>query len=67
MSKFNYPFTEGEFYISLHEIKGLNYRPWGILQIMEKYKFRLFDVYKTKEQAETAAKGFGLTIVDKPE
>jgi hypothetical protein len=53
------------FYIDLHQNKATNFRPWAILE-MTKYGPKCFDIYFTKEAAETAAKVYGLTIVDKP-
>ena len=53
------------FYIELHGNNLTNSRPWAILE-MTKYGPKQFDIYFTKEQAETAAKHYGLTIVDKP-
>ena len=54
------------FYIDLHSNKHTVTRPWAILE-MTKYGPRQFDIYFTKEAAETAAKAYGLTIVDKPD
>lgn len=54
-----------EFYIDLHNSKHTNFRPWAILE-MTKWGPKQFDIYFTKEDAETAAKVYGLTIVDKP-
>lgn len=54
------------FYIDLHHNKHTAFRPWAILE-MTKYGPKQFDIYFTKEAAETAAKHYGLTIVDKHE
>ena len=56
---------DAKFYIDLHGSKHTIYRPWAILE-MTKYGPKCFDIYFTKEQAETAAKHYGLTITDKP-
>lgn len=64
MSKLNFPFTEGEFYIDIHDNRSS--RPWAIWQ-STKYGPRQFDIYITREQAEIAAKHYDLTMVDKPE
>ena len=53
------------FYIDLHNQKHTVSRPWAILE-MTKWGPKQFDIYFTKEQAESAAKLHGLTIVDKP-
>ena len=53
------------FYIDLHGNKLTTTRPWAILEVT-KYGPKQFDVYITKEQAETAAKLYGLTISNKP-
>lgn len=52
------------FYIDQHGDKSIA-RSWAILE-MTKYGPKQFDIYFTKEQAETAAKHYGLTITDKP-
>jgi len=54
------------FYIDLHNQTHTNFRPWAILE-MTKWGPKQFDIYHTKEQAETAAKLYGITIVDDPE
>lgn len=66
MSDADYPYKMGEFFIDIHNIKGITTRKWAILQSVGKYGNKLFDVYKTKEQAEQSAKFYGLTIIDKP-
>lgn len=65
MIKLNCTLESDEFYIDLHGNKHTVHRPWAILE-MTKYGPRQFDIYFTKEQAETAAKHYGLKIVDKP-
>ena len=57
--------NDAKFYIDLHGSEHTIYRPWAILE-MTKYGPKCFDIYFTKEQAETAAKHYGLTITDKP-
>ena len=57
---------EAVFYIDLHDQKHTKSRPWAIFEVT-KYGPKQFDIYITKEQAETAAKLYGLTISDKPE
>lgn len=52
---------EAKFYIGLHNQKHTVLRPWAILEVT-KYGPKQFDIYFTKEQAETAAKLYGLTI-----
>lgn len=52
------------FYIEQHGDKRAA-RSWAILE-PTKYGPKQFDTYFTKEQAETAAKHYGLTMIDKP-
>lgn len=54
------------FYIDLHNQTHTNFRPWAILE-MTKWGPKQFDIYHTKERAETAANLYGITIVDDPE
>ena len=63
MIKLNCTLESDEFYIDLYD--NSSHRPWAILE-MTKYGPRQFDIYLTKEQAETAAKHYGLKIIDKP-
>jgi hypothetical protein len=53
------------FYIDLHNQTHTNIRPWAILEIT-KWGPRQFDIYVTKEQAETAANLYGIIIIDNP-
>lgn len=52
---------DSKFYIDKHDMKYVSYRPWAILE-PTKYGPKVFDIFYTKEQAETAAKCHGLTI-----
>ena len=52
---------ETKFYIGLHNQKHTVGRPWAIYE-KTKYGPKQFDIYFTKEQAEIAAKLYGLTI-----
>ena len=54
------------FYIGLHNQKHTYGRPWAIFE-MTNHGPKQFDVYVSKEQAETAAKQYGLVISDKPD
>ena len=54
------------FYIDLHGNRNTFARPWAILE-MTKFGPKLFDIYRTKEDAERAAKTFDIKISEKSE
>lgn len=61
MSNLDFPFLEGEFYIDRTKLNYSTARGWSIVQDT-KYGPKLFDTYYTKEQAEIAAKRYGLKL-----
>mgnify|MGYP006276464429 FL=1 len=51
---------DAEYAIGLHGIKYIG-RPWAIME-QTKYGLKLFDVYFTKEQAESVAKFYDFNV-----
>lgn len=58
----DFPFLEGEFYIDRTKLNYSTAREWSIVQDT-KYGPKLFDTYYTKEQAEIAARHYGIKII----
>ena len=58
--------NEKLYIVTKHSIEVFGYRPWGILE-KTKFGYRIFDIYFSKEAAETAAKFHGLTLLKSEE